>query len=53
MNYWDALIADWRFAYVWPCYALALLAVIGLAAHAFFNLKRAAEDAKALERKPQ
>jgi heme exporter protein D len=53
VSYWDALIADWRFAYIWPCYALAVLAMLGLAVRAYLNLKRAADAAKAVEQKPQ
>ncbi|MFZ4070170.1 MAG: heme exporter protein CcmD [Caulobacterales bacterium] len=46
MTYFDALVADWRFAYVWPCYALAALAMAGLAVDAYLRLKRAADAAK-------
>jgi hypothetical protein len=45
MNYFDALVSDWRFAYVWPCYALAVLAMAGLALDAYLRLKRAADAA--------
>lgn len=47
MTYFDALVSDWRFAYIWPCYALAAVAMIGLAADAYLRLKRAADAAKA------